>query len=275
MTMDNLILGTRVSGCTRRIHNRTFFERNTLQADIMGLSLIILLKGRVRVTLKAATFCAGPYDAVVIAPGDAYSFEMIPGTRLSYYNVGLAPVTASGIMASRERLGLAPLCRLPHTPAAARLCRELFTAFKRKGDYSRQQCSMLGLRLLLLLKPADEPVPVLDGEADARPAAERIRDMLDYIRTHYKERLTVGGLAGMVAMHPSRFSRLFSAMTGVSPQRYIQEKKVLKAKDFLLEHHASLTLTAQELGFHDYSHFFKVFRKIEGISPKQFLQKNR
>jgi AraC-like DNA-binding protein len=42
-----------------------------------------------------------------------------------------------------------------------------------------------------------------------------------------------------------------------------------------LHFNESLTTTAIELGFHDYSHFARAFNKVTGISPKKFFESTR
>jgi AraC family transcriptional regulator len=133
---------------------------------------------------------------------------------------------------------------------------------------------VLALRLLLALRPETGFVPQPRSGPDDRPGDERINDTLDFIHTNYKKRLTLRSLAARISMHPVYFSRKFKRVTGMSPHQYVLAEKIRKAKDFLILGGESLTTTAQELGFHDYSHFYRAFRRVEGISPQKFLKRS-
>ena len=276
MASQNL-LGTLVSVCNFRSGSRTLYSKSVFDRNVKSLAFFFFRKGRVTVRLNGSEFTAGRHDVLILQPGDEYAFVPRPGRPVSYYNIGIAPVTPSGIAVSLDELGLEPFSRFGRPAEMTRLLRALMSAFRGKGRYRLQECSMLGLRILLLLEPSQGPrdLPLPLHEPDNRPPAERVLDVLDYINGHYKERLALKGLAGRAAMDLSRFSRAFKKATGLSPHRYILEKKIAKARDSLLIHNESLTLAAEELGFHDYSHFCKAFLRIAGMSPRQFLDRER
>lgn len=276
MIFGNL-LGTLVPVCNLRRDNRTFLGKNLFPANQRAFALFFFRKGRVEIRLNENRFTAGRNDVLILEPGDAYAFRSTNNRPVSYYNIGIAPVTPSGITVSRKELGLEPLCRPGRPGEMARLLRTLLSAFKGKGRYRIQECSILGLRILLLLEPSGEardlPPPL--KTPDNRPPAERILDVLDFINHRYKERLALKALAARATMDLSRFSRAFRKVTGLSPHRYILEKKIAKAKDSLLLYNESLSAVAEDLGFHDYSHFSRAFSRITGMSPRRFLDDER
>lgn len=58
--------------------------------------------------------------------------------------------------------------------------------------------------------------------------------------------------------------------TGFSVIEYITYKRILKAEELLLSG-LSILDAANEVGFGDYSNFYKAFKKITGTSPKKYL----
>ena len=70
-------------------------------------------------------------------------------------------------------------------------------------------------------------------------------------------------------MSKYHFLREFKKETGVTPNQYIQIKKVNKVRSFL-KTDASLSSIAYECGFTDQSHMIKVFKRFIGYTPKQF-----
>jgi AraC-like DNA-binding protein len=125
------------------------------------------------------------------------------------------------------------------------------------------------MRLLRLLEETRlKPDGILRGPEAGMD--ERIRDTLNYVGANYKARLKVADLAKRVRMHAVHFNRLFRSMTGLSPNKYVLEKKIEKARDFMRLYGDQPNSTAIELGFHDYSHFFRTFKRLSGMTPSQY-----
>jgi two-component system, response regulator YesN len=61
----------------------------------------------------------------------------------------------------------------------------------------------------------------------------------------------------------------------MSPYHYILTVKMEKAKEMMAQYDDSPGSAALELGFTDYAHFYRTFRKMEGMSPGQFWKKYR
>ncbi|CAM3203679.1 AraC family transcriptional regulator [Pseudomonas floridensis] len=97
------------------------------------------------------------------------------------------------------------------------------------------------------------------------PWRERLAKQL--IRDNLSENIEVAELARACALSRSYFSRAFKCSTGLSPQEWIREQRLARAK-CLIQHTAmSLTQISQECGFCDQSHFSHIFSRAEGINP--------
>ncbi|MEE4086158.1 AraC family transcriptional regulator [Pseudomonas viridiflava] len=106
--------------------------------------------------------------------------------------------------------------------------------------------------------------PVRDG-GGLSPWRERLAKQL--IRDNLSENIEVAELARACALSRSYFSRAFKCSTGLSPQEWIREQRLARAK-CLIQHTAmSLTQISQECGFCDQSHFSHIFSRAEGINP--------
>jgi AraC-like DNA-binding protein len=110
----------------------------------------------------------------------------------------------------------------------------------------------------------EEPAPDL-----SRP---RLRRVLDHIEAHLGEELTLTGLAAVACLNPCHLSKTFKAALGVGPQRYVQQRRVERAKALLRATGLPLVAIAQDLGFSDQSHFTNVFRRETGTTPARFRE---
>ena len=95
---------------------------------------------------------------------------------------------------------------------------------------------------------------------------------MQYIETHYYEKITLDQLAEMVYLSPAYLSRIFKKETGTTFNDYLIQVRIGKAKNLL--HHKDLRVTdiAEAVGFDDQSYFTKVFRRIVGVTPLKYRQ---
>ena len=96
--------------------------------------------------------------------------------------------------------------------------------------------------------------------------------MKKYIQSHIEERLTLNDVAAIFGLSPNYLSVLFKKTCDVGFSEYITQMKVTKAKTMLLEQDMKIYEVANELGFESAFYFSKVFKKVEGISPREYVQ---
>ena len=88
----------------------------------------------------------------------------------------------------------------------------------------------------------------------------------EYINAHYREPLSVSGLAKRFFMDKNTMTRQFRRITGMTPGDYIRRKR-LESAHALIRQGYGAQLAGYSSGFTDYSAFFRAFRKYYGTSP--------
>lgn len=92
-----------------------------------------------------------------------------------------------------------------------------------------------------------------------------------YIEEHYREKISVASLADQLYLTPNYLSALFKKHTGSSISEYITLCRIRKAKDLMVASSDMKTYEVADLvGYNDYEHFRKVFKKYVGINPAQY-----
>jgi transcriptional regulator GlxA family with amidase domain len=81
------------------------------------------------------------------------------------------------------------------------------------------------------------------------------------------ETVEVTELARACALSRSHFSRAFKCSTGLSPQDWIRQQRIARAKQLIQSTDLSLTQISLECGFCDQAHFCHIFTRSEGINP--------
>ena len=77
-------------------------------------------------------------------------------------------------------------------------------------------------------------------------------------------------VARLIGLHPTSFCRGFKQSTGSTPHRYLLAHRVNRAKEMMNDPRPSLTEIALDCGFGSSSRFSVVFKRITGVSPRDF-----
>lgn len=101
-----------------------------------------------------------------------------------------------------------------------------------------------------------------------------IPNVLDYINSHYCEKLTLNSIADEFFVSKYYLSHAFNDAVGTSVHRYIVLKRLIHAKQMLLSGIKSTT-AAMNCGFNDYAGFYRAFVAENGITPTEFVKMNR
>lgn len=99
---------------------------------------------------------------------------------------------------------------------------------------------------------------------------ETVLTVTAYIDQHSDENLDVDSLAARCGLSYSFFAKKFHQMYGRSCKEYLELVRVCKAEDLLLFTSHDINWIAQETGFSDASHLIKIFKRLRGITPKQY-----
>jgi len=103
-------------------------------------------------------------------------------------------------------------------------------------------------------------------------APRKLRKAIEFINNNLDEEQAVGlaAVADEVQMSYSHFARAFKQSMGVSPNVYMTEQRIARAKKFLSETDLRIADIALRTGFASQSHFTSTFRKLVWTTPKAF-----
>jgi AraC family transcriptional regulator len=91
-----------------------------------------------------------------------------------------------------------------------------------------------------------------------------------YIETHLEDALPLATLAALVQLSPNHFASQFKYATGRTPQHYVLERRMARAKQLLAETELPLSAIGPQVGYPDQSYFTALFRKHVGMTPKAY-----
>ncbi len=135
------------------------------------------------------------------------------------------------------------------------------------ADYIRDMHinEKLNSLLSILMEHSWHPEKVRPGRK--RLEMERLKDYLD---NSYTERIVLDDLVGRFYMDKSYMSRIFKEAYGVTIISYVEQKRITKAKSLLRFTDMTIDEIGNAVGLSDANYFSRRFRKIEGMSPREY-----
>lgn len=121
--------------------------------------------------------------------------------------------------------------------------------------------------------------PEEDYQEDLLPSTENCRENIDidkiiqYVRRHFREPLTLSGLSGEFFVNPSYLGQKFRKVTGMKFSDYLNLYRVNHACHLLMEGNYQITEICELTGFENITYFYRVFRKITGVKTSEFRRK--
>ena len=99
----------------------------------------------------------------------------------------------------------------------------------------------------------------------------RLRAVIEYIEEHLDAGPTLGQMAVVARLSAYHFARQFKAATGLPPHQYVILRRVERAKQLLQTgSDFSLAEVAAHAGFSDQSQLSRHFKRLVGVTPRQF-----
>lgn len=97
-----------------------------------------------------------------------------------------------------------------------------------------------------------------------------LENIKNYVDFHYEKDLTQEFVASLFRLNRSYLSSAFKARTGTSFVDYVNQVRISHAKEMLKKTDKKTYQIAQAVGYENAKYFFRVFKKMEGITPEQY-----
>jgi AraC family transcriptional regulator len=157
-----------------------------------------------------------------------------------------------------------------HDPQIEMIARSMQAEIQQKQWGSRLYLDSLANLLAIHLLRYYTACPATFREYEGGLAAAKLRHVLNYINAHFEQDITLADLAEIAGMSQCYFASLFKQSMGITPWQYVMQQRVERAKILLRQQDYSIAQIALQCGFNSQSHFTQQFRKLAGVTPKQY-----
>lgn len=244
------------------MHSHAFFE------------ILYCKEGNLQYLLGSSRYQIQSGDLIFIPPGVSHSPLCTEQSSRTYHRYILWLSREFVMRAIREDPGSMPDCKTPILLRTAgtswALLEQLFrqACLESETRYSGWQINLccMALQVLVLMHRALTDTVTIP----ALPETPELSDqLLGYIHAHLGEKISLESAAREFLVSESTIRQAFQKQMGISFYRCVTQCRLIQAKS-LIQQGQSMEEVSTEVGFTDYSAFYRAFRQHFGISPTEY-----
>ncbi|PRX61563.1 helix-turn-helix protein [Cohnella sp. SGD-V74] len=114
---------------------------------------------------------------------------------------------------------------------------------------------------------------VWDEQQDAK-LMHLVEKVIQYMQNHYMKDISLDSCAEQINIPSYTLSKTFKQVTGLNFIEYLTGIRIEKAKEFLQSTDLRINDVAERVGYQP-TYFNRIFKKLEGITPSQYREKNQ
>jgi len=103
----------------------------------------------------------------------------------------------------------------------------------------------------------------------------RLKHMLNYIHTNYIDQIGLRQIAETAAISERECLRCFKRVIGITPMKYVLRHRISVAAELLTHASMNITEVSKHTGFDSPSYFSSTFKKMIGVTPKEYRDRTR
>ena len=146
---------------------------------------------------------------------------------------------------------------------------DLWIAYQFQTEGYIFRCYSLVFELIyVLIHSFSEKIPSTELRKNQKNL-HRIQTIIDYVKAHYRENISIAQIASVVGLNEIYFSRFFKQNMGTTFLEYLNMVRLEKIYIDLLNTNMTIGEIQERHGFYNEKVFRRMFREIYGCSPRE------
>ena len=227
-----------------------------IKAKINYYDFTFMLKGEMTYIVDGKSYTIRENDAILIKPGSMRE-RILPTEHIKYVSFNFTVFDDSVIPKQTYLRDI-----ISHD---IRALVSVFSAAHISDVYATREKAINILNYILL-----EIRDIIDFDSNNK----HIIEIIKYINEHIAEPITLSTISDVINLSKEYTSHIFKKETGKTVTEYINERKLIIAKEMILSTSYPLTYISDRMSYENYSYFTKVFKKQFGVTPRTLRKNN-
>ncbi len=253
---------------------RSFYRNSSFAPHTHDtVSLGAILAGAGHYTQKGTSQAIAAGDVVIIPPDEVHACNPRPDDSWGYLMFHIAEECLEEIakdLLGRRRRGLQFPSRTFQDPTVYRRMLRLYRVVKEGESLLEKETAMVDTLTALLPRLTN-----LGPPKSPRQDAPRVVTLAkDYLAGALEKNVSMKELSHVTGVGVHHLLHVFRDAVGMPPHAYHVQMRVKEARRLLLDGY-SIVDSALETGFCDQSHFTKKFKRVVGLTPREYVQAHK
>ena len=224
-------------------------------------------KGHRKLTCAGTATIVNTGDVLLLHPGEPHTCEQVDDRPLDFRCLNIPPEIMARTARELGRDGFRSFSQnVLRQSELVESIRELHQKIlRRERDFRKEEC------FLLLLDQLIEEYGHIQTTLSGETGLPEIDSVCAYLDTQYDHTISLDELSQIAGLSKYHLLRTFTRQKGITPYGYLETVRVGKAKK-LLESGVPPADAALMAGFTDQSHFSNFFKRLIGLTPKQYMR---
>lgn len=223
---------------------------------------VVLGKGTYTVNEKVHQISKG--DTFIIYPNTVVSYCADKDDPWEYYWVGFGGVDVKMLI---DKTDFSKQNCVIHTEREKDLQKTLLNIYNASGAEFFRHIKMIGYLYQFLSILIEESKNSVETNNIYQTYTKK---SIDFICENYNRQINITDIASHIGISRSHLYKIFTKQLSISPKSYLDNFRIMQAKELLEKTNYSINEIASMVGYSDQLHFSKVFKKNTGKAPRQF-----
>ena len=236
----------------------------------VALSIEFVVQGKGELIVNGKTFELEKNDIYILHETESYVYRALPPDRFIRKIIYFNSINSENIF---KTTGLDKISRIRMAEEDAEHILYLFTQIdeinRSRQDKFMLKMSSLAYNLILLL--SDQTYE----HADLIDVSDYLIKAVDFAMKNLGSNLHVIDLAKAACCSESYLTKIFKQNLSINPHQWIELQRIRFAAQRLQLSRMKIFEIAEELGYSDSFHFSRTFKRMVGVSPTKFREKNK
>jgi len=226
-----------------------------------------ILDGKGTFHTNGVTYSLKKGQGFLICPNVISSYQSDSDTPWSYCWVGFHGLKAESFLSRANLTAETPILIYDNDDTIKQI---LIQMVEMDDLTSARELHLLSLLYLFLAKLTEAAQRIHIDEHSKNRIEQYIKKAVEFIELNYSRRVSIGEMSSYIGLDRSYVYSIFKSYLNVSPQHFLINFRITKACELMNNNGLSIGDISRSVGYEDPLLFSKMFKKVKGMSPREY-----